>query len=57
MEKEYHKAHGLTMAHLGFSLEELLGQPVELFGTDGMILTNLTLRCTVFGRVDLSQND
>jgi hypothetical protein len=31
MEKGYHKEQGLTMSELGLSLEELAGQPLELF--------------------------
>lgn len=33
--KEYHKGQGLTMADLGLSLEELQGQPLELFAREG----------------------
>ena len=41
MEEEYHNGEGLTMADLGLSLEELAGQPLELFAREGarMILT------------------
>jgi hypothetical protein len=41
MEKEYHKGQELTMAKLGLSLEELNGQPLELFAREGarLVLT------------------
>jgi transposase-like protein len=41
MEKEYHKGHGLTIADLGLSLEELYDQPLELLAREGarMVLT------------------
>ena len=41
MEKEYHNRQGLTMSDLGLSLEELRGQPLELFAREGarMVLT------------------
>ena len=41
MEKEYHKRGGLTMVDLGLSLEELWGQPLELFAREGakLVLT------------------
>jgi len=35
MEKGYHKGQGLTMSELGLSLEELAGQPLELFAREG----------------------
>jgi len=35
MEKGYHKGQGLTMSGLGLSLEELAGQPLELFAREG----------------------
>ena len=35
MEKGYHKGQELTMAELGLSLEELAGQPLELFAREG----------------------
>lgn len=35
MAKEYHKGQELTIADLGFSLEELRGQPLELFAREG----------------------
>jgi len=35
MEKEYHKGQELTMPELGLSLEELAGQPLELFAREG----------------------
>jgi len=35
MEKGYHKGQELTMSELGLSLEELAGQPVELFAREG----------------------
>ena len=31
MKKGYHKGQELTMSDLGLSLEELAGQPLELF--------------------------
>ena len=41
MEKGYHKWQELTMTDLGLSLEELWGQPLELFAREGarMVLT------------------
>jgi putative transposase len=41
MEKGYHKGQELTMPELGLSLEELAGQPLELFAREGakLILT------------------
>ena len=41
MEEEYHNGEELTMANLGISLEELAGQPLELFAREGakVILT------------------
>ena len=35
MEKGYHKGQDLTMPELGLSLEELAGQPLELFAREG----------------------
>ena len=35
MEKGYHKGQELTMSESGLSLEELSGQPVELFVQEG----------------------
>jgi len=35
MEKGYHKVQELTMSELGLSLEELAGQPPELFAREG----------------------
>ena len=35
MEKGYHKGQGLTMSEMGLSLEELNGQPLELFAREG----------------------
>jgi len=35
MEKEYHKGQELTMSELELSLEELSGQPLELFAREG----------------------
>ena len=35
MEKGYHKGQELTMSELGLSLEELTGQPLELFAREG----------------------
>ena len=35
MEKGYHKGRELTMSELGLSLEELSGQPLELFAREG----------------------
>jgi len=35
MEKGYHKGQELTMSRLGLSLEELAGQPLELFAREG----------------------
>ena len=35
MEKGYHKGQELTMSELGLSLEELAGQPLELFAREG----------------------
>ncbi len=35
MEKGYHKGQELTMSKLGLSLEELAGQPLELFAREG----------------------
>ncbi|MBI2303833.1 MAG: transposase [Chloroflexi bacterium] len=35
MEKGYHKGRELTMSELGLSLEELAGQPLELFAREG----------------------
>ena len=35
MEKGYHKVQELTMSELGLSLEELAGQPLELFAREG----------------------
>ena len=35
MEKEYHKGQELTMSELGLSLEDLAGQPLELFAREG----------------------
>jgi len=35
MEKGYHKGQDLTMSKLGLSLEELAGQPLELFAREG----------------------
>src|SRR4030043_2449853 len=35
MKKGYHKGQELTMSELGLSLEELAGQPPELFGREG----------------------
>jgi transposase-like protein len=35
MEKGYHKGQKLTMSELGLSLEELAGQPLELFAREG----------------------
>jgi hypothetical protein len=41
MEKGYYKRQELTMSELGLSLEELAGQPLELFAKEGakLILT------------------
>ena len=33
---EYHKGRELTMAALGLCLEELRGQPLELFAREGV---------------------
>ena len=35
MEKGYHKGQDLTMSESGLSLEELAGQPLELFAREG----------------------
>ncbi|MFC1916813.1 hypothetical protein ACFLX1_01600 [Chloroflexota bacterium] len=35
VEKGYHKGQELTMSELGLSLEELDGQPLELFAREG----------------------
>ena len=35
MEKGYHKGQDLTMSELGLSLEELAGQPLEVFAREG----------------------
>ena len=35
MKKGYHKVQELTMSELGLSLEELAGQPLELFAREG----------------------
>jgi putative transposase len=35
MKKGYHKGQDLTMSELGLSLEELAGQPLELFAREG----------------------
>jgi hypothetical protein len=35
MEKGYHKGQELTISELGLSLEELTGQPLELFAREG----------------------
>ena len=35
MEEGYHKGRELTMLELGLSLEELSGQPLELFAREG----------------------
>jgi len=35
MKKGYHKGQELTMSELGLSLEELSGQPLELFAREG----------------------
>jgi putative transposase len=35
MKKGYHKERNLTMSELGLSLEELAGQPLELFAREG----------------------
>jgi putative transposase len=35
MEKRYHKGQELTISELGLSLEELAGQPLELFAREG----------------------
>ncbi len=35
MKKGYHKGQELTMSELGLSLEELAGQPLELFAWEG----------------------
>jgi len=35
MKKGYHKEQGLTMSELGLTLEELAGQPLELFAREG----------------------
>lgn len=35
MKKEYHGGQGLTIEDLGLSLEELVGQPLELFAREG----------------------
>ena len=35
MKKGYHKGQELTMSELGLSLEELAGQPLELFAREG----------------------
>jgi len=35
MEKGYHKGHELTVLEVGLSLEELAGQPLELFAREG----------------------
>jgi len=35
MEKGYHKRQELTTIKLGLSLEELSGQPLELFAREG----------------------
>ena len=35
MEKGYHKGQELSMSELGLSLEELAGQPLELFAREG----------------------
>ncbi len=43
MEKEYHKGQELTMSELGLSLEELAGQPLELFAREGDRLITLCL--------------
>jgi hypothetical protein len=34
MEKGYHKGQQLAMSELGLSLEELAGQPLELFARE-----------------------
>ena len=41
MDKGYHKGHDLTMADSGLSLEELMGQPLELLACEGarLVLT------------------
>ena len=35
MKKRHHKGQDLTMSELGLSLEELAGQPLELFAREG----------------------
>ena len=35
MKKGYHKGRELSMSELGLSLEELAGQPLELFAREG----------------------
>ncbi len=35
MEKGHHKDQELTMSDLGLSLEELAGQPLEMFALEG----------------------
>ena len=38
MKRGYYKGQELTMSELGLSLEELVGQPLELFAREGVKL-------------------
>jgi len=52
MEKGYHKGQELTMSELGLSLEELAGQPLELFAREGAkLLLTIALEEEVSARL------
>ncbi len=51
--REYHQGQGLTIADLGLSLEELQGQPLELFAREGArVLLTLGLEAEVADFLD-----
>lgn len=53
MPEDYHKGRGLTIADLGLSLEELRGQPLELFAREGArVLLTLGLEAEVADFLD-----
>ena len=53
MTRDYHKGRGLTIADLGLSLEELKGQPLELFAREGArVLLTLGLEAEVADFLD-----
>ena len=52
MKKGYHKGQELTMSELGLSLEELAGQPLELFAREGAkLLLTVALEEEVTGHL------